>query len=494
MKNTCEKFKTTYISDAKASYHVVELGEANGIYEHQVKILTKYPVHSVLQFRIINKEESIFIYYDITSKQTLDKLLLRKKLKRNEFIKILVEICKIILKSDNYLLIENNFLISDNNIYINPYTLEISLVYLPVKVERECVNTQISLLVNKLILALDEREASIDSFIHKTMVEVNKENFSVKRLLDFLMLKLFKEREEETKEKTEKHNEGATIKNEVYDEEKTEKNFRERKNNIEANKFTHGKEVFKERVKEIVENARAKKKTVFILIQVLVVLVILLVLIESKMFLLPGGETDILKLFATLLVIAALTALLSKKIFDSEKGVENVNTQKKQSIRHNKKNEAKERMKQIVAKRKKKSKNPKEIVLEKAVGLQSVNDNLINIKRENNIFATVLLDTDSREVATLSSTQEGKSRNIIIDNNPFIIGKLKEQVDYTITSTTVSRIHAEICFVNEGYYITDLNSKNGTKINGKKIASNKKYALKDGDIINIAAEEFKLNI
>ncbi|MGV8154561.1 MAG: DUF6382 domain-containing protein [Alkaliphilus sp.] len=486
MQSKCEKIKASYISDAKASYYVVEVDEEGDIYEHQIKVLCKNPVHSILPFRIINKEEGVFIYYDITSKQTLDKMLLRRKLKRNELIKILVETCKIILKSDNYLLVENNFLISDKNIYINPYTLEISLIYLPLKSERESINTRIVLLVNKLILALDEREDSVDSFIHKTMVETNKEDFSVKKLLNFMMLKLFENGGAKVEKKIEERNNKRATRMEVD----ANSILSETKNAIVPKMNVCNKETMREKAEKIMKNTRKKKEIVFVLIQILAVLLILLIVIETNIFLLASGEVDITALLATLLIVGALSVLLYKRMFVIEKVATHENVQKNEEEKNNQEKERRIKKKEM----KKNEEQIKKVALERLNKKHHVKGSRENKRGETNIFATVLLDTEDKQIATLSCIKEGNPENIIIDNNPFIIGKLKEQVDCRIASNTVSRIHAEINYEKGTYYITDLNSKNGTKLNGKRVDSNKKHVLNDRDIIKIASEQFQFNL
>lgn len=51
----------------------------------------------------------------------------------------------------------------------------------------------------------------------------------------------------------------------------------------------------------------------------------------------------------------------------------------------------------------------------------------------------------------------------------------------------ISRQHFEVGFANGQYYIEDLNSLNGTKLNGVEIKSEGKHTLKDGDKIEVAA-------
>ena len=79
-----------------------------------------------------------------------------------------------------------------------------------------------------------------------------------------------------------------------------------------------------------------------------------------------------------------------------------------------------------------------------------------------------------------------KEEQIILDHFPFVIGSRKEGSDYAIMEKGVSRMHADISFEGGMYFITDLNSTNGTFLNEKEIETGKAVRLKEGDEIRIA--------
>ena len=73
-----------------------------------------------------------------------------------------------------------------------------------------------------------------------------------------------------------------------------------------------------------------------------------------------------------------------------------------------------------------------------------------------------------------------------------IIGRLASQVDFAVKNATVGKVHARFVFRNNHHYVIDINSKNGTYINGSKtrIESNTPYLLHDKDRIMLAECEF----
>lgn len=111
--------------------------------------------------------------------------------------------------------------------------------------------------------------------------------------------------------------------------------------------------------------------------------------------------------------------------------------------------------------------------------------------------ATGILNSGSAPTGVLSSkpygqlTRKKDGSTVKVAANPFVIGKERLKVTYCIDNNImVSRRHAQITSIGAGATLTDLNSKNGTFVNGLKCEPNAPMALKSGDIITLADEEF----
>jgi EAL domain-containing protein (putative c-di-GMP-specific phosphodiesterase class I) len=76
---------------------------------------------------------------------------------------------------------------------------------------------------------------------------------------------------------------------------------------------------------------------------------------------------------------------------------------------------------------------------------------------------------------------------IELERFPFTVGR-NETCDYQIASTRVSREHAEIARQGDTFRVRDLQSTNGTFLNGQRI--NGESPLRDGDLLVIADVEF----
>ena len=69
--------------------------------------------------------------------------------------------------------------------------------------------------------------------------------------------------------------------------------------------------------------------------------------------------------------------------------------------------------------------------------------------------------------ATLVSREPGELATIYLQEDMTVIGKMETAVDAVIDLPTVSRIHAKIRRRDQEYYLSDLNSRNGTAVNGR---------------------------
>lgn len=62
--------------------------------------------------------------------------------------------------------------------------------------------------------------------------------------------------------------------------------------------------------------------------------------------------------------------------------------------------------------------------------------------------------------------------------------------DAVIDLPTVSRIHAKIRKKEEGYYLTDMNSRNGTMVNGRLLLPDEEYRLQNEGEMDFAQARY----
>lgn len=97
-------------------------------------------------------------------------------------------------------------------------------------------------------------------------------------------------------------------------------------------------------------------------------------------------------------------------------------------------------------------------------------------------LSLVALNTASREELQISKT-------------PCVIGRHPKMADVAVGfSKAVGRRHCRIDFQNNQYAITDLESKNYTYVNRKRLTPNVPQVLKNGDSVRLADVDFRVEI
>lgn len=81
-------------------------------------------------------------------------------------------------------------------------------------------------------------------------------------------------------------------------------------------------------------------------------------------------------------------------------------------------------------------------------------------------------------------------QTIIPNDFPCVIGKSKKSADCIVEDKTVSRVHLRISEEEDGYYAEDLNSTNGSFINGEKLKPHTPTKINVGDKIKLAQIEY----
>ena len=92
-------------------------------------------------------------------------------------------------------------------------------------------------------------------------------------------------------------------------------------------------------------------------------------------------------------------------------------------------------------------------------------------------------------IRAIAGTQNGRDFELPTDPVPMEIGREPDRQIALVGDGTVSRLHAQIVQSGSGYYIQDLDSSNGTFVNGVRV---KQQTLQRGDIIQVGESRFQV--
>lgn len=97
---------------------------------------------------------------------------------------------------------------------------------------------------------------------------------------------------------------------------------------------------------------------------------------------------------------------------------------------------------------------------------------------------------DERNVV-LKNLRTGRSFSFELRHH-FVVGRNGEASDLRITEDDRYMSGKHVCFYNgsDGVYVEDMHTKNGTRLNGKRISS--KTRLQRGDVLRMGRSEFEV--
>lgn len=105
-------------------------------------------------------------------------------------------------------------------------------------------------------------------------------------------------------------------------------------------------------------------------------------------------------------------------------------------------------------------------------------------RKEQEEAPTMLLsDIPQRKEHMLKWQEKSGEKEFFIKEIITLIGSSADRADCVINREGISRIHARITNEDSRYYIKDMNSTNGTKVNGKELACYELCEIKSQDII-----------
>ncbi len=107
---------------------------------------------------------------------------------------------------------------------------------------------------------------------------------------------------------------------------------------------------------------------------------------------------------------------------------------------------------------------------------------------------TVLLVYKKKQSNIMLVSQKSIINNIYLNKQSNIIGSSSVRCNVIIQDSGISRVHATIFFQNSNWYITDLNSTNGTYVNNCRIQSSLAIVIKNQDKIAFAQSIYVVNI
>ena len=463
-----------YKRDMYKSYLVLK--EEGDNLDYSMKMLANNKIAGFLDLEIHAIDNKKEYYYDTTEKQPIDIVFRKMPLKEKQIKTMLSEIIMTIKQAREYLLSEDHFVLAPEYIYMNLDGTGIKLIYFTGYEER--IGEQLLRLIEYIMDKADYNDKAAVCLIYGIYKICREENCTFDRILEYL-------------------GNNAVLEADLAVCERKEQ------------EVLYQKEILPEVEEEVESEVEKKKYPVWVWLCCVISVLISMGLIGFAAN--SGIMTDVVtgkimpvKMVLVLGVTGLLEAYCLMRLLDEKnkiayidkkieyvKPMEEATSMQRNQIKYTgESSQKKEGQYQYTAPPKTVLKKEERIVVQEPSTIytyecaESKKEAEEEIAEETEQATVILAARGNRYV--LSPEQKGLYVPIYMQEFPFFIGTLKTKVDYVINSPSVSRFHAKIEQENEQFFLVDLNSTNGTFVNGQRLEPNEKCMIYPGDLIAFA--------
>ena len=478
-----------YKRDVSHNYLILREEEKVNTASYQVRMLTGNVIPSILKCRLQGLDGNLLFYYDITSRQSLASFYEQRKFHRKDlhmlfcgFICVMEEMAEFLMNTDQLLL-------CPEYIFLDIEKREVKFCCLPDY--HHPIQEQFRELTEYLLPRLDHEDPQAVSMGYGVYRKAMETGFQLEHIKEAIY---------QNRGVTEKSNDRESTQNQ---EQKPPENNLDSMDNfgekiqekadvshlLETDVENKTSKRKKDKKKEESDFQKSSNEWTGALLCVFTAAVLIILLILRYLGYLPGIPAE--AIFGGAIILLALAAFLS---WTAEK-----KKQKKQMSaewRKKVKRELDDTYESSSEKRRK-ERNPEDLYEADSVQekMPEWGDEKYKMPEQTgeteNYGETVVLSAGQTEgPASLVSREPGELATIYLDRDLMVIGKMENAADAVISLPTVSRIHAKIRKADDEYYLSDLNSRNGTSVNGRLLKTGEEYQLQDEDQVEFAQARY----
>ncbi len=453
--------RAEYKRDMNHNYLILYGEDEINTDSYQVRMLVGNVIPSLLKCRIQGMDGRFLVYFDITSKQALSVLYEEKKMGVEDLRLIFGGFVKAMEDAAEYLMNPGQFIISPEYIYTDIEKQEIYFCMMP-GYEKD-IKEQFQFLTEYILPKIDHQDQDAVILGYGVYKRVMEDSFHLEHIKEELY-------------KTQGQQGTTTTKAEQM---KTESEQRQESEdfNPEEEGFWENEEINQEFVRD---GEKSKRLSLPQKTGVIVLAAILLcgIAATTLMGYLPYLETGTILGIIIVLVACVMLFVYVSKI------------KKKPGALRQGREEERDKPKGITGKVPTDQTDQSQNTIQSVV--KSTNKPVVKSSQLHADYGeTVVLSAGAVSgPASLVSKEPGELATIYINEDLTVIGKLETACDAVISLPTVSRIHAKIRKKEDAYYLTDMNSRNGTAVNGRLLLPDEEYRLEPEDEVDFAQARY----
>ena len=453
--------RAEYKRDMNHNYLILYGEDAINTDSYQVRMLVGNVIPSLLKCRIQGMDGRFLVYFDITSKQALSVLYEEKKMGVEDLRLIFGGFVKAMEDAAEYLMNPGQFIISPEYIYTDIEKQEIYFCMMP-GYEKD-IKEQFQFLTEYILPKIDHQDQDAVILGYGVYKRAMEDSFHLEHIKEELY-------------KTQGQQGTTTTKAEQM---KTESEQRQESEdfNPEEEGFWENEEINQEFVRDGEKSKRLslpQKTGVIVLAAILLCGIAAITLMGYLPYLETGTILGIIIVLVACVMLFVYVSKIKKKPGELRQGRE----------------EERDKPKGITGKVPTDQTDQSQNTIKSVV--KSTNKPVVKSSQLHADYGeTVVLSAGAVSgPASLVSKEPGELATIYINEDLTVIGKLETACDAVISLPTVSRIHAKIRKKEDAYYLTDMNSRNGTAVNGRLLLPDEEYRLEPEDEVDFAQARY----
>lgn len=453
--------RAEYKRDMNHNYLILYGEDEINTDSYQVRMLVGNVIPSLLKCRIQGMDGRFLVYFDITSKQALSVLYEEKKMGVEDLRLIFGGFVKAMEDAAEYLMNPGQFIISPEYIYTDIEKQEIYFCMMP-GYEKD-IKEQFQFLTEYILPKIDHQDQDAVILGYGVYKRAMEDSFHLEHIKEELY-------------KTQGQQGTTTTKAEQM---KTESEQRQESEdfNPEEEGFWENEEINQEFVRDGEKSKRLslpQKTGVIVLAAILLCGIAAITLMGYLPYLETGTILGIIIVLVACVMLFVYVSKIKKKPGALRQGRE----------------EERDKPKGITGKVPTDQTDQSQNTIKSVV--KSTNKPVVKSSQLHADYGeTVVLSAGAVSgPASLVSKEPGELATIYINEDLTVIGKLETACDAVISLPTVSRIHAKIRKKEDAYYLTDMNSRNGTAVNGRLLLPDEEYQLEPEDEVAFAQARY----
>lgn len=519
-------------------YLVVEVEDINRVINYQLEMLTHADVKYILPVRKQMNNNRLYLYYDVKGIMALDRLIMHRKMPDTAYVNFAVATLRAVAELEEYQLSADGMVIEDSYIFVHPTEYTPSFVYVPIEGYNGGVGKVVAYLKNMLVSdVVDIKNSSIMQqaiSILNSDCSVNEMAAQFERVVGGRAIPtpqpmttpqpvpqvapmpqvtpmpqatpasqsastaIFKNRQtpEVAKPQTAIPNKRNVPNMPAAPNASKDVPQKQNVKKTQANKTKNDKPV-----EQAVGKPDMKKIAPFMVGAGVAVIVFFAVLAALGTFTDESGQTD----FTSFVVVPVIIGAVDYFIYSKLKTKYVVTDVVVAAQKNEKRKVAGHKEKEVFVPVKEIGQTPVPASMPQHT-FNQVSQPTLNSTPQPTPFAggveQASLFADSGKTEIITDEEEPTpyllnkhGEKIVINGQITRVGKLKDQVDFVIANTKVSRVHADIIMREGKLYVMDLSSSNGTYLNGNpnRLTGNMEYELHNNDRVVFANEEYTVH-